>query len=402
MNFSLKQAKERCKQAQDILMHKNVTSFSNHNGPLLKISGTYAGVWLEHAYDPLLFAQLFPEQQSIAVSQVMYFFENQTPDGQLPALLRDPADPNNAGKPLVSYRHIQECVSFAGICYKTYQCTNDTQFLKNAYARLCAWDNWLCQNRMTQKTGLIELFCEYDTGHDNALRLKGIPHNAKDMYGKAYDESVEILPLLAPDMNAVFYGDRKALAKMAKALHLPEEAAAWEKKALDVKSRMLSLLYNKEDNFFYDRDKNGNWRKFKTIQIANVFQEQVLDQDMFDSIYTQYFKSDKHFDTPIPFPAASISDPVWIQNAPGNSWNFYAQTLVALRTSLWMEHYGKTQDYEDLLKKWLCAYTASPLPFGQEFHPITGAPSDSSPYYSSAMLLFIYAMRRLGYISPDA
>lgn len=396
MNLHTEKALELYKQAEETLFTKNLTTFGNHKGKLLKISGTYSGVWLEHAYDPLLFAKLFPQEKEVAVSQAEFFLDNQRKNGQLPALLRDPADPHNTGKAHISYRQIQECVSFAGICYETYVCTQNRAFLKRAYESLCNWDKWLCSTRMTRKTELIELFCEWDTGHDNALRLDGFAHSTKDLYGSEF-EPHPALPILAPDMNAVFYGDRNALAQMAKALGKEEEAEEWKKKAKAVQAKMLELLYNKEDNFFYDLDINGQFRKFKTIQIANVFQERVLEQDLFNQIYAQYFENEKEFKTPIPFPATSVSDPAWVQNMSGNSWNFYAQTLVALRTDFWMEYYGKATDYEDLLYKWLCAFTDSPLPFGQEFHPITGAPSDCSPNYSSALLFYIQAMRRLGY-----
>ena len=37
---------------------------------------------------------------------------------------------------------------------------------------------------MTLGTGLIELFCEFDTGHDNSRRLAGLPKGCVDRYGK--------------------------------------------------------------------------------------------------------------------------------------------------------------------------------------------------------------------------
>lgn len=391
MGMHIQKAKELYKNAEEVLFTKNLTTFAGHDGSLLRISDTYSGVWLEHAYDPVVFASLYPEKKDVAISQARIFFENQKADGQLPALVRDAGDDWNSGKVFVSYKHIQECVSFAELCYETYLLTEDRAFLAEAYAALCRWDGWLCQNRQSQNSGLIETLCEWDTGHDNALRLKGAPH---DVDGFSVEHP--FLPLLSPDMNAVFYGDRIALSKMAEALEKPEESKAWADKAKTVKEKMFSLLYDEKDQFFYDLDKNGNLRKFKSIHITNVFQEHLLSQEQFDEIYNRYFTDEKEFKTKIPFPALSVSDPNWVQNMTGNSWNFYAEALVALRAERWMPHYGKQADYENLLKVWIEAYTASDLPFGQEFHPMTGKPSTSSPYYSTAMLFFIRAMRHLG------
>jgi len=53
------------------------------------------------------------------------------------------------------------------------------------------------------------------------------------------------------------------------------------------------------------------------------------------------------------------------------------------------------------MEKWLFAWTESPLPFGQELDPFTGAPSQSSAWYSSTMLFYLYSAQELGYISRE-
>ena len=69
--------------------------------------------------------------------------------------------------------------------------------------------------------------------------------------------------------------------------------------------------------------------------------------------------------------------------------------LTALRSLRWMEAYGKGAELNQLLEKWVAAWTRSETPFGQELHPLTGEPSQSSPWYSSCMLIYLYALRRL-------
>ena len=389
MKLDTKKAIEKYKIAEETLINENIKTFEGHQGKLVRISSIYAGVWLEHAYDAVVFSTLYPKHKDVALSQARIFFENQSDEGQFPAFVLDGSVEKHKNKSLISYKHIQECVSFGAICFETYQLTKDVKFLQDSYEALKKWDNWLLSNRMTRNKGLIELFYEWDTGHDNALRLKGIP---------LQEGEGEPARWLAPDMNAVFYGDRIALSEMAKALGKNEESEMWLKKANEIKQKMLELLYDEKDKWLYDVDVDENKRKYKTIMMSNVFAEHVLDQEMFDEIYNMYFKSEKHFDTYIPFPSTSVSDPLFVKNANGNSWNYYSQTLTALRAERWMPYYKKTEDYEKFLYKWLCAFTDSPLPFGQEFDPLTGTPSESSPNYSSALLFYIRAMRKLGFV----
>ncbi len=62
-----------------------------------------------------------------------------------------------------------------------------------------------------------------------------------------------------------------------------------------------------------------------------------------------------------------------------------------------MDNYGKSDDFNFVLKKWVEALSehSDILKFGQELDPVTGVPSNCSEWYSSCMLLFIYAVRRL-------
>ncbi len=228
----------------------------------------------------------------------------------------------------LSYGQIQECISFTQLSLEAYEATKDEQLLRDAYEGCVKWDRWLTANRMTLGTGLIELFCEFDTGHDNSRRLAGLPKGCVDRYGKK--------------------------------------------------------------------------RKFLSILISNLFQEHLLDQDMADSIYERHMKNPREFWTPYPFPSMTISDPASVQDLEGNSWGFYSQGLTALRTLRWLDYYGKSEDLEYLMRRWVSAMVLSEdLQFAQELHPVTGKLSKSSPWYSSSMLFFISSVRRLGLLEEN-
>ena len=182
---------------------------------------------------------------------------------------------------------------------------------------------------------------------------------------------------------------------MAERLGRPEEAADWREKAKQVKNALFEICYDKEDEFFYDVDKCGRKRKIRSISITNVLTERVVDEALGGEIFERWLHNPKEFWTPYPFPAVSAGDPTWRQNLPGNSWGYYSQGLTALRSLRWMEAYGKGAELNQLLEKWVAAWTRSETPFGQELHPLTGEPSQSSPWYSSCMLVYLYALRRL-------
>lgn len=375
----------------------HIRSFPGQQGPLFLISTTYPGVWLEHVYDGIMYGLLEPEAgREVAKNQTLLFIRNQRPDGRLPYNVLDATIVKSARSP-VNYRQIQECVSFGSLCWDAYKLLNDRDYLREAYASVRAWDNWLVNNRMTMGKGLIELFCLYDTGHDNSARLADIPNPCPDEFG-AQPADAAALPMLAPDMNACFYGNRMALAQMAEELGLAAEAGQWREKAADVKKRMIDLLYDPADEFFYDVDKTGAKRRFLSISISNVFQEHVPDKSMADAIYARHMKNPKEFWTEYPFPSMAICDPGSKKDRDGNSWGYYSQGLTALRCARWMDHYGYGADYDHLLAKWVEAITRSDMNFAQELDPVTGEMSKSSEWYSSALLLYVYACRRLGYV----
>ena len=65
-----------------------------------------------------------------------------------------------------------------------------------------------------------------------------------------------------------------------------------------------------------------------------------------------------------------------------------------------MDEYNYSKDYDHLLEMWvkglISNYQSNPM--AQELDPKDGLSSGASVWYSSSMLLFIYAVRRLNLI----
>ena len=284
----------------------------------------------------------------------------------------------------------------------------DMAFLAKAYASGKKWDAWLRRCRMTTGRGLVEMFVGYDTGHDNSGRLEGMAcpgHyvvNGVEQNAAVLPPEDGVTPILAVDMNANFYGNERALAEMARLLGKDEEAAAWEASARAVKEKLFERCYDEKDAFFYDADRHGNLRKYRSSTIFHLFLERVLNREedgaLIDRIYREHIKNPEEFWAPYPFPSMAVNDPSCARHVDRNCWGYYTMGLIVLRCTRWMDAYGWGADYDYICEKWLEAWTRQfdAVPLGQEIDPITGEATATSPWYSSGMLSYLYAARRLG------
>ena len=393
------------------LKEKHIGCFEGMYKPLLLISDTYPGVWLEHVYDSVMMAKLEPDYLPLAVNTISLFIDHQTEEGQLPCYVWNGAKVSCPKKDLVGYAQIQECVSFPRLCVEVCRMADDRALWEKCYAAAKNWDRWLRANRMTTKRGLIEMFVGYDTGHDESGRLAGLrcPGNyVKDgvrQNAAVLPENDPAAPILAVDMNCNFYGTQTALQEMAEELGYSAEAAEWREKAKAVKKALFARCYDENDGFFYDEDKNGEKRRFRSSTIFHLFLERVLDpeedREKIDVIYKNYITNPKEFGTPYPFPSMSVSDPSWKKHTPKNCWGYFSQGLIAFRCTRWMDAYGWKEDFDRLCEIWVDTWTKyfDTLHMGQELDPITGVPSASSEWYSSTMLFYVYAVRRLGLLN---
>ena len=225
--------------------------------------------------------------------------------------------------------------------------------------------------------------------------INGVKQNASVL------PDCDISPILAVDMNSNLYATLTAIVKMANKLDKKEDEIKYSKMRDELKCKLFKYCYDENDIFFYDVDKYGNKRKYLSSTIFHLFLEGVLDKDkdkkLIEDLYNKHISNENEFNTPYPFPAMAINDPCWENHKMNNSWGYYSQALIALRCSLWMDEYGYSKEYDNLLAKWVegLVNNFEYNPMSQELDPITGKASGASPWYSTAMLLFIYAIKRL-------
>ncbi len=333
----------------------------------------------------------------------MAFFAQQRPDGQLPASIKlaDPVNTDNG------YGQIQMVVPIAATAWELAQLTSDDELLVTAYNACSKWDAWLRQYRDTRKTGLVEGFCTYDTGHDNSPRWKGIPNRCPDADARKCPPILS-MPRLCPDLSATTYGARIALSQMATSLGRPDEAARWKEDAENIRVLILTKLYDPVDAAFYDLDAQNQFVRVRGDLISRVLGEHVLhrkdphDEAIFKAIWTRQIHNPKAFWAPYPLTSIAMDDPAFVRPIPRNSWGGASQALTALRAPRWMDYYGKQADLNHLMSQWVEAISRH-TEFRQQMDPTTGDFTQADPSgYSPAALVYLDFIHRLSHPSPKA
>jgi hypothetical protein len=381
----------------------NIRKVPGYSKPLLFEGSTYPGIWLECGpHEGLVYATLakFIPTDAAKITPLeaarnnhLAFFELQRADGQLPASVKTTED---------GYGQIQMVVPIAATAWELSELTGDEELLATAYSACSRWDAWLRQYRDTRKTGLVEGFCTYDTGHDNSPRWKGIPNRCPDADARKCPP-IASLPRLCPDLSATVYGGRIALAAMAKALGKTSEAARWQGDAETIRRLIIEKLYSPEDAAFYDLDAQDNFVRVRSDAISRVLGEHVLDLShlhdtaIFDALWKRQIHNPDAFWAPYPLSSIAQDDPTFVWPIPRNSWGGASQALTALRAPRWMAHYGKRAELNHLMIQW-CRAILRHGEFRQQVDPQTGEFTQPDPGgYSPAALVFLSFAKSLGH-----
>jgi hypothetical protein len=374
------------------VLANNVQVLPRFDKPVLIEGSVYHGIWMECGpHESLVYRKFRPD---VARNSHMTFFELQRADGQFPA--------NNKISE-AGYGQIQMVTPIAATAWELAQATGDDGLLHKAYDACSKWDAWLKRYRDTRGTGLTEGFCTYDTGNDNSPRWAGIPNACPDKDAKKCPE-VPSLPRLCPDLSATTYGARVALAAMATAMGKKSEADQWMESAQKIRGLIPSRLYVREDAAFYDLDAQNEFVKVRSEAITRVCAEHVVDQALFDDLWTRQIYNTKAFWPAYPLPSIAVDDPHFVRPIPRNSWGGASQALTALRAGRWLEDYGKAAEFSLMMDRW-CEAIQREGTFRQQVDPLSGAfTREDAPNYSPcALVMMDYTWRLAGVCeTPDA
>lgn len=356
--------------------------------PVLIEGSVYKGIWQECGpHEALVYAKFRPD---VARNSHLTFFELQRADGQLPA---------NNKVAETGFGQIQMVVPIAATAWELARDTGDGELLEAAYRACGAWDGWLMRYRNSRGTGLVEGFCTYDTGHDNSPRWAGMPNQCPNKDARRHHD-LPSLPRLCPDLSATIHGARRALAEMATALGRNSEADRWTEEADKIRSLILSKLYVAEDTAFYDLDAQNKFIRVRSDVISRVCGEHVVDQDLFDTLWTRQLHNPRAFWGTYPLSSIAMDDPAFVRPIPANSWGGASQGLTALRAPRWMDHYGRAAEFTQMMERW-CKAIRTDLTFRQQMDPDTGifTHGEDHPNYSPTALVMVdYTWRLVGVV----
>ena len=189
---------------------------------------------------------------------------------------------------------------------------------------------------------------------------------------------------------------------MADALGLAGKSDQWMSGALETKQALYKICYDPADEFFYDVDRHGQFRKYRTEHILRMFVCRAVDQPEFETIYSRYVEDPDWFGTPFPFPFIAVSDPSFNGERLVNNWGGMSQSHTALETIFWMRQNGKQEDFEAVASIWMDLFLHSGKFFTQEVHPVTGEMSDCAPCFATSCIAFMKFAELLGYVKPGA
>lgn len=363
----------------------NVQVLPRYGKPVLIEGAEYPGVWQECApQESLVYSRFRPD---VARNTHMTFFELQRPDGQLPA---------NNKRSETGFGQIQMVVPIAATAWELAQATGDDELLEKSYDACSRWDEWLMKYRNTRRTGLVEGFCTYDTGHDNSPRWQGIPPQCPGKDARQCPP-IPTLPRLCPDLSSTVYGGRMALSAIAHALGKAGEREKWAETAEDVRRLIIERLYLADEAAFYDLDAQGLFVRVRSDVLSRVCGEHVVDAKMFSDLWQRQIHNAHAFWALYPLPSIALDDPAFVRPILRNSWGGPSQALTALRAGRWFDHYGRAAEFSTMMDRW-CEALISDMSFRQQMDPVTGEFTQAAkPGYSPAALVMVdYTWRLAG------
>ena len=363
---------------------------------VLTVGPGYPGIWLEHAtLEGLLYADI---DLAVGLANHTLFLDEQKPDGQVPCWHRIEHDNDPIDLPAVGFSQVQSVVSLTLTGYELAHRTADLAFAARLFESGRRTDAWYDRYRDSEKLGLVQAFCVFDTGHDNSWRFGRPPHavaNAcPDRDATRCNEGYD-LPWYAPDMSASRVELRQGLAGLARMLGRTADAKHWESAASASRQALVAYLYDAGDAFFYDRDDRGRLRHFRTEAAFHPLRVGALTQQEFERMWTRHIGNPAQFWTHTPFPSVAIDDPAFDASLPPNSWSGASQALTVERAPRWMERYGKYAALAHLLAHWR-DLLANAEEFRQEANPFTGKlHPQTTPNYAGSQFIVLEAIQRL-------
>jgi neutral trehalase len=174
---------------------------------------------------------------------------------------------------------------------------------------LFAWTEFNLYHKTANKKrvkDVLPILDKYTTWIETLFKdengLYKVPLSAAGMYNSPREKAVYLV-----DFNAMMAINVLYLSALAEILNDKESSFRYKKHYFSLKTRINSMMWDPEDEFYYDLDKNGNRIKVKTIACYWNLLAEIPNDDKAEKIIAK-LSDPKFFGTPHPFPTLSASE----------------------------------------------------------------------------------------------
>ena len=345
----------------------NLNTFAGDQ--VLVEGGGYEKIWLET--QPMGGEMYAKRNMTAALNNHLLFMRHQRADGRLAGSIQGFPD----GTVEAQFN------KFQGFCFPWsalnmyYWIGEDQAYLEQLAACLERFDAYLWAVRDSNGDGLLESWCKYDTGEDNAVRYGDAPNYATE---EVPPTSSDVVPMASMDVTSFSYACRDTLAEIALIRGNMAEAKKWRKLADEVANALGTHLWDDKRGALFDKDKHGHVIDVLCHNTLRCMYWGSISKYMADRFVKEHLLNPDEFWTPLPLPSVAANDPAF-RNAVENNWSGQCEGLTYQRAILALERYGYHKLVPVLGKKLFQVLLDGGLLFVQQFDPFTGAPSIVDP-----------------------
>lgn len=345
----------------------NLNTFAGDQ--VLVEGGGYEKIWLET--QPMGGEMYAKRNITAALNNHLLFMRHQREDGRLAGSIQGFPD----GTVEAQFN------KFQGFCFPWsalnmyYWIGEDKQYLDQLADCLERFDAYLWAVRDSDGDGILESWCKYDTGEDNAVRYGDAPNYATE---EVPPEGSSVVPMASMDVTSFSYACRDTLAEISLIRGDMAEAKKWRNLADEVADVIGTKLWDDKRGALFDKDKNGNVIDVLCHNTLRCMYWGSVSPYMADRFVKEHLLNPDEFWTPTPLPSVAANDPAF-RNAVENNWSGQCEGLTYQRAILALERYGYEKLVPVLGKKLFRVLLDGGLLFVQQFDPFTGAPSIVDP-----------------------
>lgn len=322
----------------------------------------YVGVWQWDAYFHALAYRHLDAQ--LAQDQCRIVFDHQRDDGLLPDAVYDEGVVTALDEPLSGTVTKPPLAAWA--VWKVFEATGDRDFLEETYEALVRWNEWW--------TGGRDGLCAYT--HPYASGLDDSP---------LWDAG---MPVESPDLNSYLVMHMDALARIADAIGLADDAAAWRARADRHLEQLIERAYDREAGLFWPyRIAEGRRERVAVLtpfSLAPLWTGR-LPREIADRLCA-HLADPQEFWTAYPVPTVARSEPGY---APAQMWRGPTWANINYLFVEGLRAAGRGELASALCDRTLGMIARLP-DVAEYYHPETGAaPPSAAPMQGWTAAVFI-------------